>query len=226
MNEFEKKKENFLDVATSVLTQDSSFRAFGNNVSFQLQDMDRRQRVIAEKLISDVLFHGKLGNLKDHSTIVIQEKIQQPNNPTHNNSNFMNRHTQSQPYRSDFYYNRPHIDVHPSYAHNFDGSADFPHQHYSNDPHLYFSQGTTRVSTLPSSVVVTSTLMSTCHPPASTYTHGSDAANALKANTSNSHSTGFGSFSSPASVERSNNPDERLEIGQFLLLPDAGSAEQ
>lgn len=59
-----------MDVATTVLANQNRFRAFGNNVAFQLEDMDRRLQVIAEKFISEVLSHGELGNLKASATIL------------------------------------------------------------------------------------------------------------------------------------------------------------
>lgn len=46
----EKKQEQFFDVAKSVLGNQNKFKAFGNNVAFQLDDMDRDQQVIREKL--------------------------------------------------------------------------------------------------------------------------------------------------------------------------------
>lgn len=68
----EKKKESFLDVATGVLSNQNEYTAFGNSVSYQLKDMEHYQRVIAEKLISDILFHGKLGNLKGNSAVTVE----------------------------------------------------------------------------------------------------------------------------------------------------------
>lgn len=73
----ENKKEAFLEVATSVMSQQTSSKAFGNNIAFQLEDLERRQRIIAEKLIGDVLFHAKLGNLTETSSILTAVNSQQ-----------------------------------------------------------------------------------------------------------------------------------------------------
>lgn len=72
-----KKQENFLDMKTSVLIHRNKFRAFGNNLAFHLKGKDRHQQVIAEKLISGVLFQFKLGNLKV-SSIILTEQSNQP----------------------------------------------------------------------------------------------------------------------------------------------------
>lgn len=42
---------------------------FGRNVGQQLQEVEQRQKIIAQKIISDVLFYAKLGNLTDFSQI-------------------------------------------------------------------------------------------------------------------------------------------------------------
>ncbi|KAK9759086.1 hypothetical protein QE152_g245 [Popillia japonica] len=72
------------------------------------------------------IVHEKLGNLKDYSAVVLEGKSQQHNDSTYNNhqtnSNFMNRHVQSQPHYPDSFYNRHQNDADPSYAHNFDVS--------------------------------------------------------------------------------------------------------
>lgn len=75
-SDLDKRTELFLDSATSVLSNNNKYRAFGNSVAFQLEDLDRRQQVIAEKLISEVLFHGKLGNLKESATILTAQQSQ------------------------------------------------------------------------------------------------------------------------------------------------------
>lgn len=45
---------------------------FGTNVGQQLQEVQAtRQQIIAQKLISDILFHAKFGNLTDSSQIYL-----------------------------------------------------------------------------------------------------------------------------------------------------------
>nr|XP_022908175.1 uncharacterized protein LOC111419579 [Onthophagus taurus] len=111
----DKKQENFLDAATTVLTSQNKFRAFGNNVAFQFEDMDRCQRVIAEKLISDVLFYGKLGNLKPYSTVMTEQS-------NHTNLQSLNYSTQMQPIIQNQYSNQ------------------YPHHSYISHTPNYFTQ--------------------------------------------------------------------------------------
>ncbi|KAG8287818.1 hypothetical protein J6590_074020 [Homalodisca vitripennis] len=80
VSEYDRKKESFLDVATNALNQHvNENQAFGNSIAFQLEDMDRRQKIFAQKLISDALFHGKLGHLNENSVIHLNN-IQNPDN--------------------------------------------------------------------------------------------------------------------------------------------------
>lgn len=73
-----KMKHQFLDASLKVLQKEDTTQknvtepqeiTFGKNVGQQLQDIEARQKIIAQKLISDVLFHAKLGNLTDSSLI-------------------------------------------------------------------------------------------------------------------------------------------------------------
>lgn len=47
---------------------------FGRNVGQQLVGLDPRQKIIAQKLISDILFHAKLGKLNDFSIITMSSQ--------------------------------------------------------------------------------------------------------------------------------------------------------
>lgn len=80
VSEFDQKKEAFLDTATNALNQLNEYKAFGSSIAFQLEDMDRRQKIIAQKLISDIVFHGKLGNLTEHTIIQLNKS-----HPPHTN---------------------------------------------------------------------------------------------------------------------------------------------
>ncbi|CAH2015815.1 unnamed protein product, partial [Acanthoscelides obtectus] len=57
------KKAKFLDAANVALTAPekpiSPFEPFGKSVAVDLEHMDARQRIIAQKIISDVLFYGQ-----------------------------------------------------------------------------------------------------------------------------------------------------------------------
>lgn len=71
-----KKKHQFLEASLKVLEKENippeselQEMTFGKNVDQQLQEVEHRQKIIAQKLISDVLYHAKLGNLTDSSFI-------------------------------------------------------------------------------------------------------------------------------------------------------------
>lgn len=76
-NTWTKKKHQFLDASlkvlqenTSIMEKESQEITFGRNVGQQLQEVPSiRQKIIGQKLISEVLYHAKLGNLTDSSTI-------------------------------------------------------------------------------------------------------------------------------------------------------------
>ena len=66
-------KRNYLaDVVSSYLqdsTPENELEVFGKSVGLQLKALDNQQSIIAQKLISDVLFHAKMGKLNCESTI-------------------------------------------------------------------------------------------------------------------------------------------------------------
>lgn len=76
-----KKRDQFIEAGLRVLekegtqteTQESESQeaTFGQNVGQQLKEIEQRQKIIAQKLISDVLFHAKLGNLNETSILNI-----------------------------------------------------------------------------------------------------------------------------------------------------------
>lgn len=43
---------------------------FATNIALELENMSPRQKIIAEKLISDVLYHAKLEALTEHAMVV------------------------------------------------------------------------------------------------------------------------------------------------------------
>jgi len=49
--------------------QDDEYDAIGVNVASKLRSINPTQRIVAEKLISDVLFNAQLGNLTVHSAL-------------------------------------------------------------------------------------------------------------------------------------------------------------
>lgn len=68
-DQFEKNRTLFADNDLN----DDTFKAtvHATNVVLQLQSLDSRQRIIAEKLMSDVLYHAKLKNLTEKSMVLV-----------------------------------------------------------------------------------------------------------------------------------------------------------
>ncbi|XP_058120467.1 uncharacterized protein LOC131293153 [Anopheles ziemanni] len=68
-DQFEKNRTFFGDNDLN----DDNFKAtvHATNVVLQLQSLDSRQRIIAEKLMSDVLYHAKLKNLTEKSMVLV-----------------------------------------------------------------------------------------------------------------------------------------------------------
>ncbi|XP_053625186.1 uncharacterized protein LOC128683507 [Plodia interpunctella] len=61
------KKESLDDPEETMIDLESE--AFGRTVGLQLRELTSTQRYIAEKLISEVIFYGRLGQLATNSTI-------------------------------------------------------------------------------------------------------------------------------------------------------------
>ncbi|KAJ8712903.1 hypothetical protein PYW08_008207 [Mythimna loreyi] len=57
---------------------DASAAAFGRSVGAQLHQLDKRQRCIAEKLISDVIYYAKMDQLSLDTTINVKESLDAP----------------------------------------------------------------------------------------------------------------------------------------------------
>lgn len=53
-------------IKTSSVLEDV-FDAIGKNVAHKLRGMPQQQRIIAEKIISDVMYHGQMENLTTNS---------------------------------------------------------------------------------------------------------------------------------------------------------------
>ncbi|KAK9700611.1 hypothetical protein QE152_g31150 [Popillia japonica] len=179
-------------------------------------------RSLTRSQFSIYIVHGTLGNLKDYSAVVLENKNQQRNDSTYNNqqtnSNIMNRHVQSQPYYPDSFYNRHQNDVDPSYALNFNDSNYYPLHNYRRGPLQHPPQEIATVPTLQSSVADTSaqTLIL-----ATTHMLQSEVATASASNTS-----GAKTSSASGERDRNDNPRIRQELGHFLQLYHSGSAEQ
>ncbi|XP_071053910.1 uncharacterized protein [Onthophagus taurus] len=75
------KKAKFLDVASTALAAvpptTLRYEPFGKSVACDLENMEPHQRTIAQKLISDVLYFGKLKRLAENCSISIPANIPQ-----------------------------------------------------------------------------------------------------------------------------------------------------
>uniref|UniRef100_A0A182QNK8 BED-type domain-containing protein n=1 Tax=Anopheles farauti TaxID=69004 RepID=A0A182QNK8_9DIPT len=69
-NDSSHNSSHFLSIGLKDINVKSA--AYATNVALELESLDRRQRIIAEKLISDVLFHAKLENLTEFSMVLVK----------------------------------------------------------------------------------------------------------------------------------------------------------
>lgn len=71
----EQKKQELVDLAHKVLSNnddtDEEYHIAGKRIGYQLKAVEDRQRNIAEKLISDVMFYAKMGRLTEDTSINI-----------------------------------------------------------------------------------------------------------------------------------------------------------
>lgn len=66
------KQEKLLDAAQTLMTrQDDDWEIIGKSIGVQLKTLSTHQQVIAQKIINDALFYGKLGKLADESSITL-----------------------------------------------------------------------------------------------------------------------------------------------------------
>lgn len=75
------KKAKFLDIASNELQNryTSKEQAFGDSVAHDLEKMEELQGIIAKKLISEILFNGRMGLLNVGSSITVQPVVQPQN---------------------------------------------------------------------------------------------------------------------------------------------------
>lgn len=71
-SELFQKHINFIDATKSLVTsirEQNSADAFGQSVSSQLKELPNNERWLAEKLIGEVLYYAKTGELNKNTTI-------------------------------------------------------------------------------------------------------------------------------------------------------------
>jgi hypothetical protein len=68
----EEKKNNLIDLAHQALTNtdDDECAVAEKRIGYQLKGMAEQQRFIAEKLISDIMYYGRVGKLKDDASVL------------------------------------------------------------------------------------------------------------------------------------------------------------
>lgn len=76
-----KKQEDLIDSAKQLInsgsgTEETSADTFGRSVSSQLKELPNLQRCIAEKIIGEVLFYAKLGELNLNTSINVNKNFQ------------------------------------------------------------------------------------------------------------------------------------------------------
>ncbi|XP_050304376.1 uncharacterized protein LOC126741941 [Anthonomus grandis grandis] len=76
INESELKKQCLMDLAPTALSRDTNndeneneYAIAGKRIGYQLQGVVERQRIIAEKLISDVMFYASMGKLAEDAVV-------------------------------------------------------------------------------------------------------------------------------------------------------------
>ncbi|XP_063383221.1 uncharacterized protein LOC134669544 [Cydia fagiglandana] len=80
-----KKQEDLLDSAKELLRSpdESSEDAFGRSIIMQLKELTKIQKCVAERLISEVLFYAKLGELSINTTLYINKNHTPSPSPQH-----------------------------------------------------------------------------------------------------------------------------------------------
>ncbi|XP_061723533.1 uncharacterized protein LOC133529751 [Cydia pomonella] len=73
------KQERFVDTASQMLEhKEQEWEINGKAIGLQLYQLDTTQRIIAQKLISDTLFFGRLGKLTEESFINLNNRQASP----------------------------------------------------------------------------------------------------------------------------------------------------
>lgn len=77
-----------VESSESTTDREDEFDTFGKTIAFRLRKMSRvsdMQRIISEKLISDVLFYGELQTLSPNSSICVSPKRRETITPSASN---------------------------------------------------------------------------------------------------------------------------------------------
>lgn len=81
MTNVDPKKEALLELAHATLTspEEDEYTVVGKRLAFQLKGMEDKQRLIAEKLIADVMYYGRMGRLSEDATISLLPNVSSGN---------------------------------------------------------------------------------------------------------------------------------------------------
>ncbi|CAB3224878.1 unnamed protein product [Arctia plantaginis] len=85
------RQEKLLDSAQILMTrQDDDWDIIGKSIGVQLKNLSTHQQPIAQKIINDALFYGKLGKLTDESIITLspQHTASNPSRISHRSYHF------------------------------------------------------------------------------------------------------------------------------------------
>lgn len=103
------RQERLLDSAQILMTrQDDDWDIIGKSIGVQLKNLSTHQQSIAQKIINDALFYGKVGKLTDESIITLspQHTASNPSRISHRSYHFSSgssvTNSSPQPYYQQF----------------------------------------------------------------------------------------------------------------------------
>jgi len=96
----EAKKHELLDLAHSQLTtpepEEDEYAVVGKRIAFQLKGMNEHQRLIAEKLVSDIMYYGRMAQLKEDALVNCSNPLTAKHNYQYTSSGYHPNTTQPQ----------------------------------------------------------------------------------------------------------------------------------
>jgi len=96
----EAKQIELLDLAHSQLTtpepEEDEYAVVGKRIAFRLKGMNEHQRLIAEKLVSDIMYYGRMGGLKEDALVNCSNPLTAKHNYQYTSSGYHPNTTQPQ----------------------------------------------------------------------------------------------------------------------------------
>lgn len=100
LSSIEAKKHELLDLAHSQLStpepEEDEYAVVGKRIAFQLKGMNEHQRLIAEKLVSDIMYYGRMGKLKEDALVNCSNPLTAKHNYQYTSSEYHPNTTQPQ----------------------------------------------------------------------------------------------------------------------------------